>query len=622
MPYPYTLTPDGHTLEPEDVVKPPAESQEESTSTHSPFLDFGNPLPPAQQSLPTEQSSGQASSSDSGEQGSAGASQTAISPTSGDANGETNARAMLRDIGRKDDISIDSVVIDAKIAAQQNELLKEALQICQYEGVPPILRNHPDIFLGLCADYGMDEEKDAEAKAHLALWTQQLLGSDGRQHSTYNPTLKATELWVQAHAAFDPYAEDAAIEVTSYRAHLETTYGVTFTRTVTRNKTAASWDRDLLGLRSAHLAFEMLSSVLGEWSRHNGFYWDDATAFRRIMGDKALRNSLESPPTEKSPDGTIVPTASAKVVGRTVQVFWMEREKRNFHLDPNVMLHELGHIYNANAGFGNPYSAISINETAGHPKSRAGMGSPELSLYLGKKPAYNPWLATYPEYYQIISVVSPDDKIFANVPWSVPRRLPMLQQSPLSTPNEITADAILNLSYEQTSDDFGFTDDAKGLKWLAFMTDGMDSWNPFAITYNILRSGEEIPLTAAEKDLMPFPIPVCRGVIAGTEGPRVRSGPSIDYRDISSGGLELGRDIIVLGRNRKSEDSAFPDWVAVLYQGDINWIYRGGVQLPVGVSWDDLPFIDNSEKLNFGEDSPLRNIESWFPILVEAAYGS
>ena len=53
MPYPYTLLPDGHTLEPEDVVKPPAETQEESTLTQSPHLDFGNPpTPPAPEPNP------------------------------------------------------------------------------------------------------------------------------------------------------------------------------------------------------------------------------------------------------------------------------------------------------------------------------------------------------------------------------------------------------------------------------------------------------------------------------------------------------------------------------------------------------------------------------------------
>lgn len=78
----------------------------------------------------------------------------------------------------------------------------------------------------------MDEEKDAEAKAHLAHWTQQLLGSDVRQHSTYNPTLKANELWVQAHHVYDPNLREIdnnrKSAIASYRAQIEATYGCFF----------------------------------------------------------------------------------------------------------------------------------------------------------------------------------------------------------------------------------------------------------------------------------------------------------------------------------------------------------------------------------------------------------
>ena len=97
MPYPYTLTPDGHTMEPEGVVKPPAETQDESTSTQSPFLDFGNPLPPAQQPPPTEQFTGQASSSDSGKQSGAGSSQTQESSDADHGRDETRAQDELPD---------------------------------------------------------------------------------------------------------------------------------------------------------------------------------------------------------------------------------------------------------------------------------------------------------------------------------------------------------------------------------------------------------------------------------------------------------------------------------------------------------------------------------------------
>ena len=102
MPYPYTLMPDGHTMEEE--VKPPAETQEESTRPNSPFHDFGNPSPsPSRPSSlppppsppggdqpsqsphdyadgPASQSSGQGSSSKSDKQGSTGSSPREIRP--------------------------------------------------------------------------------------------------------------------------------------------------------------------------------------------------------------------------------------------------------------------------------------------------------------------------------------------------------------------------------------------------------------------------------------------------------------------------------------------------------------------------------------------------------------
>ena len=117
MPYPYTLMPDGNTMEPDDVVKPPAETQEESTWTHSPHLDFGNPspsptppsstqptsppppppTPPAQQTPPKEQSSGQGSSSESDGQGSKGSSQKDDAPDADRGKDEARAQDELLD---------------------------------------------------------------------------------------------------------------------------------------------------------------------------------------------------------------------------------------------------------------------------------------------------------------------------------------------------------------------------------------------------------------------------------------------------------------------------------------------------------------------------------------------
>ncbi len=125
MPYPYTLMPDGHTME--DEVKPPAETQEESTRPNSPFQDFGNPssspsspsssqlpAPPPGDNQPSQspheyadgprsQSSEQASSSKSDEQGSKGSSQTEDSPDAGRATEETRAQAAPSDIDELED---------------------------------------------------------------------------------------------------------------------------------------------------------------------------------------------------------------------------------------------------------------------------------------------------------------------------------------------------------------------------------------------------------------------------------------------------------------------------------------------------------------------------------------
>ena len=125
MPYPYTLMPDGHTME--DEVKPPAETQEESTRPNSPFQDFGNPSsspsspsssqppsPPPGGSQPSQsvhdhgyqtgsQSSGKASSSKSDEQGSKGSSQAEDSNDANKAKDETHAQVALRDIAEVQD---------------------------------------------------------------------------------------------------------------------------------------------------------------------------------------------------------------------------------------------------------------------------------------------------------------------------------------------------------------------------------------------------------------------------------------------------------------------------------------------------------------------------------------
>ena len=595
-------------------IVPPATTQEESTSTQSPHLDFGNPPPSPPSTTPEQEESTPPPPKKTDSVFVAGG--TGFSAASNLPDyvvTEENLRNIRELRGETGPLRLPSNLIEmeAYLAARQNPLLHEVLIFTQHEGIPPALEGNVEKVLELFGENGIDVADTAEAKAYLMY---RMYG--GLSH--YHEIDPLDTAWKKAHDVYDPkadYSVSEPAEIANYRTEIEMTFGITFTWAVG----AKPWD--MLGLRSAHIAFEKLASALGESVRRRGFYWDDATAFREIMGEITLHNSVELPPRSKD-DGTIL--AIAKVEGRTIKVFWKDdADGRNFHVNPNLMLHELGHIYNTNVGLGSPFSPVSINKTTDHPETRAGMGSPEPSVLRGKKTIYSSHSSTgLPEYYQVIGVSSPDDKIFANMPSYLATQILSLQQSTDPSPNEITADAILNWSYDQTSDQFGFTEDLDGLTWQAFMSGNMDDWIPYAIAYNILMSGAEITLTEAERNLMPFPLPVGRGVTAGPKGPRVRSGPSTDYDNVSGGlGLPLGMKVIVLGRNEQREDDKFLDWVAVLYRGNINWIYKDGVQLPDGMRWDDLPIIKNNDELDFGDDSPLLNIESWFPILFKAAYG-
>ena len=103
----------------------------------------------------------------------------------------------------------------------------------------------------------------------------------------------------------------------------------------------------------AHVAFEEMAKALGIAVRdYRGFQWDDATAFRRTIGKITIHNSSE--PAPKFQSGPLIgqPKGTAQVRGDVIVVYWNEKKNRNFYLLPNTVLHELGHILNANGAFG------------------------------------------------------------------------------------------------------------------------------------------------------------------------------------------------------------------------------------------------------------------------------
>ncbi|MDE2722442.1 MAG: SH3 domain-containing protein, partial [Gemmatimonadota bacterium] len=457
--------------------------------------------------------------------------------------------------------------------------------------------------LRLCGDYGIDEENDAEAKAFL-----RQIKNDGSIHQYAGDPLHAA--WEEAHHAYDPAVGDKNNDkqaIVDYRTQLESTYGVTFSSI----KGAGDWD--LLRIRMVHVGLEMAAAALGHMARSLGYHWGDATAFRRIIGEIDLILSGVKHRND----------APAEVVGRQITFYLLEERDRLAYPIPNLVLHELGHVFNTNAGFGNRDRIGSINATVRHPVTLDGMGAPDPNrlltedkdtLYLYDKS----WEDLVPPLHYVLGFLHDGDKLIHDMKYA--DQIQLMRQSWEGTKNEITADAFLNwVYYRNTKGASGFTGDEKGQSWQRFMNENMDVWIRNAITYEIVRRGEPISLTKADKDLMPFPVPVERGVTEGSEGPNVRTGPSTRSGIHST--LLLGREVIILGRDHADED---PDnnWVAVLYDGDVHWIWQHGVQLPDGVLWTDLTPLDKKHrKLTYDFSTSTQEDDSWFPILLSAAYG-
>ena len=597
------------------VPQPPPEPEPEVTSV-TPMINLvpPNPLPtaPVQQPQPesTSESTQSSQSFRLGEQilrrNRERARQDAA-PQSGERSNVDNSRAeLIPDIDEikfqyfagAQEITSDPVYMDYYLAARHNALLHEVQLICQHEGIPPALRGHPDWVLSLCAEYGIDEENHAEARAYVEHWTQTLLGSDYRHQSTYNPLLRANELWIEAHAAYDPNVSEKknnsnpAIE--NYRVHIETTFGVSLTRAIgvspNTDEEADFWD--LLRLRMVHVGLEMAAAALGDMARSIGYHWDDATAFRRIIGDVELFLSNET-----SSRGAL-----AKVGGRKITIFWSTAKDRNYYPIPNLLLHELGHVFNANAGMGNRNRFGSINAATGHPNTLTGMGSPYPTKLLTDD---RNKLVIHSSSLELVNPLHDDlglekhDKLFDNAMLFSQDQVQLLQQSWEYTKNEFTADAFLNWVYHRnTMGVFGFTDTAEGEKWQKFVNDNMEAWIQNAIGYNAWRRG--VVSSLAEEGLIS---PIAGTGTVGNFDPgdksfRVRPTPSLDEDPLTT--LSRGEEVLVLGESEPDGDGK--RWIAVWVNG-VHWIRED----LINVTWSD----QRPEKPMTEEES-----EQWFPTLM------
>ena len=492
-----------------------------------------------------------------------------------------------------------AIEMEFYLASRHNPLLLEVMIATQQGGIPPALQGKIGRYLRYFADFGMDEEDDDEARRYLVY---RMYGGPGHDHQVdpldvaWEEALTALEL---SHDGIGDTRETAPHKTTldKYEAHLESMYGVRFTEDSTDGRDT-SWD--LLGLRFAHIAFSEMAAALGEYVRGYGLYWDDATAFRRIIGNITMHHS--STPAPKTEYDKI--KALAQVEGDRIKIYWLEDRNRSAYLIPNVILHELAHRLNANGAFGVRFKDAWMNLHEDHPRSREGMGAPADDVLIGKTVIEsNASTVTLPMLYQDIGISSPDHVIFRRAK-ELAKQIQSLQQSPETDDstenwydeigrNEVTADAILNwVKHRNSGGRFGFTSDEEGLRWLQFMDENMDDLIPNAIVHNAMETGDPTYVT----EIGGFPEVFGSGTVRVADGLNVRSTPMAnDENRLRS--LKQGEKLLILGR---SEDNK---WIATAKNGVLAWVYYGGeddryVSLPKGVYIGDLPIYGDHATLD------------------------
>ena len=456
---------------------------------------------------------------------------------------------VLPDIGNAQQSPIDSADIKFYLAAPHNSVLNEVRLMCQYESIPPAWRDRPDLFLWLCAEYGIDEENDAEARDYL----DQIKNGGSSHQNTDDPLHVA---WKAAHESYNPEVKDEATEVTNYRVQIKSTYGVELT------SLDGAEDWDLLRVRMVHVGLEMAAAALGEMARQMGLDWGDITAFRRIIGYIELRLTKE--PHDED--------AYAVVFGRII-TFYL-----NGYPYPDLLLHELGHVFNTHAGLGNEDGAGSINMTTLHPNTREGLGKAD------------------PEKLRLFDVLglTENDKLISGVRLDDNYLIMRLQQSWESKTNEYTADGFLNwIFYRNTLGVLGFADTDKGREWQEFMDENMDVWIRNAIVHNARRDISNLPVFLEHNRIPGF---VGMATVGNyPQGVKVRSEASTAQGNATVvGSLQPGDEVVEIGEREGEIDGISGQWTAIIFKGSKRWVASFLLESP-----DNIPPPLDDVWLNF-----------------------
>ena len=331
-----------------------------------------------------------------------------------------------------------------------------------------------------------------------------------------------------------------------------------------------------------HVDLAMAAAAIGNMARSHGLNWDDATAFWRIIGNIKLELS-----------GETRSGAKASVYGRTITFYRRPNGTENFLPLMDLFQHELGHVFNAIAGMGDRDGAGSINLTFGHPDTLDGMGSPDEKLVPADKNAivlYDQSLEPMKPLSALLGVYE-GDKLLRRVNLNMDR-VPLLRQSWDGGKNEYTADAFLNMVFDEISGGrIGFTDDAAGDKWEDLNDTSVRTWIRNAIVLNALSDNRNIPFFLAHDRIQGF---------VGMARVRDRYDEAIVRNATSTAGgsstvvgtLTAGDEVAVLGEIVLGEEATPRKWTSVIWNGTQRWMASFLLDLPENVPPPSDQFLD------------------------------
>ncbi len=499
--------------------------------------------------------------------------------------------------------------LEVLIGVEDDDNVRGVLIAILHEGIPA--SGFTEYYLSQFAHWGNDSDADTYTlelleRVRYSYWDESLSQED-----------LGNDLWVEAHARHTLLHDDVSAKAEpeiyrdsfeDYKEHVELIYGVQFTS----DEGADAWD--LIGVRMVHIELENVARESAERLRAmTDLSMDDATAFRLIFGDITLKRSAETRLTTKGKP------VAAEVSGHTITIYRKQGHNRNYHLQPYLFLHELGHVFNTHAGQGKPWGYGSITwDISKNPamQSRAGMGWPREDILLDdnlvptdfQEDLHPRPLMPLHEYLGLEA----DDPLITETDLD-PMDIQLLQHSREYSNNEIAADTYLNWIVHMTTDgDLGFSPDSvdpAGQERLDFMNESIDERIRNAIFYNAA-DDPHVERFLKERGAL---LSIAGSGTVETEddvGAVVRSGPSKTAEIVRS--LGEGSAVTLLARTQDFGDDNY-HWNAVEDSG----VYWMGYDV-VTENWSGDMLILSKEQASatFNPGRPYEETAEWFRELV------